>query len=301
MNKTIVIYHGGCRDGFCAAWVVRKYLDSIYSGGHEEILIQYHAAFHGQLIPDVKNKNIIIVDFCYPLEVMTKIVMECKSLIWLDHHRTAESFKDWLNNEYEQGNKLINWMFQNDKSGAGIAWDYFFLNEPRPWLVNYVEDRDLWAKKLYGSDQVNAYIATLKFDFNIWDVVDNRIPLSEATEYGIIAQNKTEQYVREVCKNVYFRSIDLPAPNGAYIDIIQGIPIVNICQVDCSEVMAELLKLYPSAPFSMYWFKRADGMYQYGMRSIGDFDVSTVAKLFGGGGHKNAAGFQLNYLLEELK
>ena len=81
----------------------------------------------------------------------------------------------------------------------------------------------------------------------------------------------------------------------------KNIPIVNICQVDCSEVLHELCVSYPSPPFSMYWFKRADGMYQYGLRSIGDFDVSTVAKLFGGGGHKNASGFQLKYLLEELK
>jgi nanoRNase/pAp phosphatase (c-di-AMP/oligoRNAs hydrolase) len=42
-------------------------------------------------------------------------------------------------------------------------------------------------------------------------------------------------------------------------------------------------------------------LYQYGLRSIGDFDVSMVAQAFGGGGHKNAAGFQLPYLLEELK
>jgi phosphoesterase RecJ-like protein len=37
------------------------------------------------------------------------------------------------------------------------------------------------------------------------------------------------------------------------------------------------------------------------LRSQNDFDVSKIAKIFGGGGHKNAAGCTLNYDLEKAK
>jgi nanoRNase/pAp phosphatase (c-di-AMP/oligoRNAs hydrolase) len=39
------------------------------------------------------------------------------------------------------------------------------------------------------------------------------------------------------------------------------------------------------------------------LRSNGDYDVSAIAKAFGGGGHKNAAGFevQVETLLEWIK
>jgi phosphoesterase RecJ-like protein len=37
------------------------------------------------------------------------------------------------------------------------------------------------------------------------------------------------------------------------------------------------------------------------LRSQNDFDVSKIAKIFGGGGHKNAAGCTLNYALEKAK
>jgi phosphoesterase RecJ-like protein len=37
------------------------------------------------------------------------------------------------------------------------------------------------------------------------------------------------------------------------------------------------------------------------LRSQNDFDVSKIAKIFGGGGHKNAAGCTLNYSLDETK
>jgi nanoRNase/pAp phosphatase (c-di-AMP/oligoRNAs hydrolase) len=33
------------------------------------------------------------------------------------------------------------------------------------------------------------------------------------------------------------------------------------------------------------------GLRIFSLRSVGDFDVSAIAKIYGGGGHKNAAGF----------
>lgn len=297
MTDTIVLYHGGCRDGFCAAWVVNKWIKDQNNKYGNIIEAQFIPAYYGQDPPDVTNKDVIIVDFCYPLETMREIVNKCQSLILLDHHKTNEFIvKETLACATVHGH------FDNSHSGAGIAWDYFFPNESRPWLVDYVEDRDLWSKKLYETDKINSLIACLKLDFNVWDYW-NQIdypgsPGHELIAYGKIAEMKTEQYVREICKNTYFK--DINDPHGMQWEF-KNIPIVNICQVDCSEVLHELCKRYPNSPFSLYWFKRADELYQYGMRSIGDFDVSVVAKLFGGGGHKNAAGFQLPYLLEELK
>lgn len=319
MNNTIVIYHGGCRDGFCAAWVVNKYLKQQTDNYIQELAKTggptfdlgrgptYHPGYYGQDPPDVKDKDVVILDFCYPLEVMEKISTTCESLIWIDHHKTAIPVFDVFSQFIGSAMPLIV-KFDLSKSGAGLAWDYFFPNEPRPWLVDYVEDRDLWAKKLDSTDLINAYIAIKEFDFKVWDAVNRDITIEEAQRYGLIAHQKTEQYIREVCKNVYFVDIIHPKISVSNVareeslgEIWKTIPCVNICQVDCSEVMAHLLVLYPSSPFSMYWFKRHDGMYQYGMRSVGDFDVSSVAKLYGGGGHKNAAGFQLDYLLDELK
>lgn len=310
MNNTIVLYHGGCRDGFAAAWVVNKYIQQRHntSLGLHDKLANFIPAYYGQEPPDCKGKDVIIVDFCYDVSTMERLLLESKSFIWLDHHKTADSVRiQFESGKYDDGPLCdkLDFIFRNDKSGAGLAWDYFFPNEPRPWLVDYVEDRDLWLHKLDRSEVVNAYIACLEFDFKVWDKVSTNI--EPPFEYGSVAMMKTDQYVREVCKNVYF--VDIRKRNITTTDsppwpdfmFWKQIPIVNICQVDCSEVLHELCHRFPSAEFSLYWFKRQDGLYQYGLRSIGDFDVSTVAKLFGGGGHKNAAGFQLPYLLEELK
>jgi phosphoesterase RecJ-like protein len=44
-----------------------------------------------------------------------------------------------------------------------------------------------------------------------------------------------------------------------------------------------------------------EGKTKVNLRSQNDFDVSRLAKMFGGGGHKNAAGCTLNYELEKAK
>ena len=60
-----------------------------------------------------------------------------------------------------------------------------------------------------------------------------------------------------------------------------------------SEVAGELAK-DTRYPFGACFFVRGDGIKIWSLRSdrnLGDFDVSAVAKLRGGGGHRNAAGF----------
>ena len=61
-----------------------------------------------------------------------------------------------------------------------------------------------------------------------------------------------------------------------------------------SEVAGELAK-DTRYPFGACFFVRGDGLKIWSLRSdrnLGDFDVSAVAKLRGGGGHRNAASFK---------
>jgi hypothetical protein len=67
------------------------------------------------------------------------------------------------------------------------------------------------------------------------------------------------------------------------------IPVVNATSL-WSEVGEELLNLYPEYPFVGAYHITKKGDIKWSLRSRGEFDVSAVAKLYGGGGHKNAAG-----------
>ena len=53
---------------------------------------------------------------------------------------------------------------------------------------------------------------------------------------------------------------------------------------------------------AVVFFKQGDGdEYRVSMRSKGDIDIGSVAKEFGGGGHKNAAGCTVNGPVEALQ
>lgn len=49
-----------------------------------------------------------------------------------------------------------------------------------------------------------------------------------------------------------------------------------------------------SGTFGLLWHINKDGKCLCSLRSNGDYDVSTIAKAFGGGGHRNAAGFEID-------
>lgn len=270
----LVIYHGSCRDGFCAAWVLHQKFPGA----------EFVAAYYGKPAPNVKARDVIMVDFSYPLDVMTGIANEAKSLLVLDHHKTAQAaldgFEHAMRSLYGVDCTVV---FDMERSGAGLAWDHFFPREERPWPVDYVEDRDLWRHALLNSETVNAYIGVLPFEFSAWTEAAQEILAGDAYLRGKPVRAKVAQYIAEASKNA--RHVDFEG---------MRVPCVNAPQVDISELLSSFCD--NGAPVAMGWWQRFDGLFQFSLRSRGDVDVSEIAKKYGGGGHKGAAGFQLDTL-----
>jgi len=260
---TLVIYHGpGCADGFTAAWACwLKFGDEA----------EYVPAQYGDDPPDVTGKDVLIVDFSYPRDVLLRMHEQAASLRVLDHHRTAAAELGGL------------WFatFDMARSGAGLAWDELH-DEERPMLVNYVEDRDLWRWVLQDSKAVNAFVATVEHDFYAWNALADMVDNGDAAGPGHAALCVVEQHVESrkhhvrICKIVGYE-----------------VPVIN-CTFATSELVGALAEEHP---FALGWFERGDGKIVYSLRSRGDFDVSEIACLYGGGGHRNAAGFTADRLV----
>lgn len=278
----LILYHNNCPDGFCAALVAKyRYPDAELVGMN-----------HGNPPPFelVTGKDVIVVDFSWRTRGDNiKLAMLAKSFHIYDHHKTA----------IEQLDGLDFVTFDLKRSGAGIAWDYLIgmhnVGLTRPWYVNYVEDRDLWRHQLPNTKEINAYIMTLPFTHEAWSILDFMTP-DEAATRGAGALDHVNHYVREVVDHKQY---------GTYVDPIihsdngqvtyqraYTLAIVNAPYLNISEVGNVLATDY--ADIGVGWFERGDGRVQFSLRSNGDIDVSRIAVRFGGGGHKNAAGFQLS-------
>lgn len=267
-KDTVVIYHGDCLDGFCAAWIAWREL-----GDRAE----YIPAYYGQPAPDVRGKDVYMLDFAYDYETTTQMLEASKSMVVLDHHKTAEAELSRIKLEPD-GRRFI--LFDMERSGAGLARDYFAagLNS---WLVDYTQDRDLWRFALPQSKEVNAYIGTLKQTFATYEDAHNTLTTADAARLGVGANAYREMYVEKMCKHA--RRLRF----AGYDDI----PVVNAPYIGISELVGALAE---TALFAVGWFQRGDGKIAFGLRSRGDFDVSEVARRFGGGGHKGAAGFTVD-------
>jgi oligoribonuclease NrnB/cAMP/cGMP phosphodiesterase (DHH superfamily) len=265
--KTIVISHANCIDGFTAAWVAW-----LHFGDKAE----YIFAKHGDPPPNVNGADVLMLDFAYDREIVEKMYDDATSLFIWDHHKTKQEALQGL--EYA--------FFDMERSGAGLAWDHFFGSERRPWLVDYVEDRDLWRFKLPESKAVNAWVSAQKQTFGDWMNL-SQMQVKTASFNGTAVLAYIDRYVEEMSEQA--RNVDFMG---------YRVPIVNAPYLCISELVG---KLAETAPFAIGWFQRRDGMYQYSLRSRSNsnVDVSEIAKRFpGGGGHKGSAGFTVT---ERLK
>ncbi|MBR9651883.1 DHHA1 domain-containing protein [Thalassovita aquimarina] len=280
MTRTICIYHANCADGFTAAWCVRWGL------GDE---VEFIPASYGSEPPDVTGADVIIVDFSYKRPVLERMALSARSILMLDHHKTAREdlaglprpAPTWAMHQSHAGNPSAR--FDMTVSGAQLAWDYF-CHGARPALVEYVADRDLWKWELEHSREVSAVIGSIDQAFDTWD----RLSTKMETEWELIAlANEGAAILRKHDKDV-----------GAVLDlttrmmVIGGhrVPVANAPYSMASDAAGRLAE---GNPFAATYFDGPDGR-AFSLRSRGDgIDVSAIAKTYGGGGHRNAAGFKM--------
>ena len=258
-----VLYHGNCPDGFGAAWAAWRALG--YSATYLPVL-------YGQPVPELPGApTVTIVDFSYPRDVLLSLRERCSSLDVLDHHQTAEA----------ELRGLDFCVFDMTKSGAVLAWEWFHPHTDIPLLLKYVQDRDLWKFQLPQSRAVTAWLWSHPRIFETWTELSGQLERDFAgvAKEGGAALRLQDQQVEVMCRQAVVTEV------GDY-----RVPVAN-ATVFFSDVGERLCQLYPDAPFAAYYLDRADGIRQWGLRSRGDFDVSLVAKSYGGGGHLAAAGF----------
>ena len=270
--KTLCIYHGNCADGFGAAWVVRRALG--------EDKVEFHAGVYGAPPPDVTGRDVVLVDFSYKRPVLEAMAAVASSVTVLDHHKTAQDDLTDI-----AGVEVV---FDMNRSGAMIAWDYFFPNVPAPTLLHHIQDRDLWRFAMSGTREIQSAVFSYPYDFEVWDELMDTLPVLLAQE-GACIERKHHKDVAELVADTKRRltigGFDVPAANLPYI-----------YASDAGHMMCA------GEPFAATYYQKADGSYSFSLRSTDSgVDVSAVAKQYGGGGHRNASGFRVTSLDELVR
>lgn len=283
----IFIYHSPCDDGFGAAWAVhQRWGDAV----------EYVPATYGKPAPDVTGKRVLIGDFSYKRPVLDDMMAVAKSIVILDHHKTAQ--EDLSNipppcfgsDNLDVGIELrpALWaQFDMAKSGARLCWDFCHPGVPAPGLINYIEDRDLWRFDLPETKAFSLFLRSFPYDFEIWSGIDIRLRDTRDRQNllgeAMAIERFYDQKIAEIVRTAQWKQINSIS-----------VPVANCTWAFASDVAHELLREWVDAPFAATYYDRGDGSRTYSLRSEDRrMDVSAIAKRYGGGGHRNAAGFEV--------
>lgn len=297
--KPLVLYHAHCADGFGAAFAAwMKFGDSA-----EYMPMSYRKDNQLDGI-DYKGRDIYILDFSFSKSTMTQLFWNAAQVIWLDHH--ASVFKDWgvLPNLSQETYVSVDDLdipahniviLDNTRSGALIAWEYFHRDTAVPMLIRHIDDYDRWQFKLDGTKEYNkALWSYTPWSFeqwhNIFDLTDDTTAADMYSEGEAILRAHDQNVTAVVEAGVMPCEIYLRPEVSA-----SGLA-VNAPHFLASDVGHELANR--SGTYGLVWSLSKNGRANCSLRSNGNYDVSAIAKEFGGGGHKNAGGFDVS--MEQL-
>lgn len=329
----VVLFHKNCKDGLFSAFSVWKkfggkdvlYIEVNYKPIQDMQPIEaLNYIFNGyiknpsslntapHIFPDgivteseMSEMELYVVDYCFPVKHLLEYTSLFKSILVLDHHKTAiDDYKKhfssaeggfgWLFMRPTSNCEVI---FSENESGAKLTWMYFHggYNEV-PKYIELISDRDLWTFKLENSKKFHHGLMLHQLnDFNVIDALMNsamhdivniggkyEIALLERIE-KIIKSNLTEIVVKIAGKEYKAGLVN------SYLDIASDL---------CDSIIYN--HGYDIAiAFDIQ--KRSD--VSCSVRSRKGIDSSSLSLMYGGGGHANASGFHfsLNELFNTLK
>lgn len=236
---------------------------------------------------------VFVTDLSFPQPFMLHGNLLTPKFMLFDHHKTAE----WLN-EYDFANVHVE---HKNKLTCGTELFYKYLIKkdlisPRPYFVEQVRLYDTWD---WTKTSVNVpkYLNDLLYIIGISDFVDiyaNRLKRNDVSELTIFngndlkmlayEQKQIDNYLNKKCASATEIIFANHKCRLSFADRYQSVLGNKLCNVKDDVNMAVLVNI-------------DEGIVS--LRSIGDIDVSEIAKQYGGGGHKNSAGFKLTKDIRE--
>jgi uncharacterized protein len=300
-------YHSADLDGHCSGAIVKYFYPDC-----EMFPINYGQDFPWDKITN-PEEEVFMVDFCLqPFDYMERLNIICH-LIWIDHHKTA------MDEASRRSFLPFNQILREGLGACALTWEYCLFRRADGNGVKNLEGPPLAVRLLAEYDVWNhTNPMTLPFQYgmrlketwpeksmNLWEDLFT----GGLDACGVIATagNTVLEYEDQTnakfCKSYAFETlmpaypVELAGPTAAYLPPMAMAICVN-------------KGLTNSKVFDSVWNpKRHDLMitfcrlplprHQWTVSLYSDkseIDCGAIAKAFGGGGHKGAAGFQCDEL-----
>jgi oligoribonuclease NrnB/cAMP/cGMP phosphodiesterase (DHH superfamily) len=269
-QPTICLYHDD-PDGCCAAAIVRRAL------GTEVVLKPLEI---GDPIPwgmIEKSQQVVLVDYSLPLEDMQRL-RAGRALVWVDHHKTSLA-------RLAEAMTAVPGERSLEAAACVLTWQTFFPKERVPRAVTLIGDRDIWRM---------AYAETRAFSEGLFQedispendrlwkpLLDgDQIFVKQLIESGQVLYEARSKSIRDVVGHYGFETM------------FEGHRTLVVNHRGNGDMGEHIRQIGYELAYCYVEVVR-DGRLQTVVTLYSDqIDVSEIARKFGGGGHRGAAGFQ---------
>lgn len=268
-------------DGWCSAAIVNKFDTS------EEK--KFHRMDYNDPLPLEKiNKDelVYIVDFSLQPDQWPQLIEITKNIVWIDHHKTAMENPEFPH--YLKGLRI------NGIAGAALTWQYFNENELSPLAVRLVADYDVWTFA-YGDE-------TRFFQQGLYCQHERNKPDSELW-LNLIDHELGTNIVHEIIENgkiihKYNQISDAGLVKGAASLIwYREFKIYTLCHTRRSSMVFDSLDPSTYDGLAIFYFSAKINKWKISFYTPHEnIDMTPLAKEFGGGGHRNACGCEVETL-----
>ena len=265
----ICIYHSRDLDGWMSAAIVRLKYPTIDLIGWD----------YGQPIPVLDpTQAVIMVDISFPKEEMKLIAGQ--GLVWIDHHISAIKDMAWLG-------FILEGLRDPLYAACELTWRHLFPNKTIPELVRLLGRYDCFGHK--GTEEEQTVLA---FQYGARQVISNpqdafvtlnRCLAGMGTSDYILEQGQAiYKYLCTEAKQIYSRSFEMQIAGFKFAFVNQDrFNPINF-GIDYHKDGYD--------GFACFWY--ANNKWTFSLyNDNGLVDCSEICKMFGGGGHKGAAGF----------
>ena len=279
------IYHANCTDGLTAVAIAVQPQQEV-DNHFETIPMAHH---HKLDVQSLAGKRVCFLDFSVGKEKMLEIVEVAKHVTVIDHHISVHTELSEINAPN------FEYVYDVNKSGAGLAWDYFIGTE-YPYFIQLVQDRDIWTKEFKDADALSIAIRVndLVFTDMVWLIADI-LAYAKQHPQGIDSEtcrlinkgNSYLEYQKYLVKQIASNAIKTRLDDGTEVMMVN-------CAAGLISDVGSYLSENNECGVALLYVDNGDlRIYSLRVAADCDYDASVYAKSKGGGGHRKAAGFSV--------
>lgn len=273
----IGVYHNRDLDGFTSGAIIKKKYPEAKMVGYD-----YGMPFE----QEVTGEPIIMADVSLPMKTMVKIAQLSNwQLTWIDHHISAiNDYKEFVG----EGESFCNAILENGIAACEGTWKHLFPDKEMPLAVKLLGEYDTWR----NSDKQRWDNEILPFQFGMRlycnsvdsfpvEVFENEELVRQIIHEGLTVLKYQSQVNELQCKKASFET----EFNGLRAICLNG----GGFNSDVFKSVYDESKHDIMIPFQFDGKKWTISLYT----TKDEVDCSVIAKANDGGGHKKAAGFQV--------